>query len=637
MMRDSVTHGWLGDRIPVAWKRRARRLFHAAGLLPVFAVVYYLAHWLRFEGTLGPREWEVIGATVASVLLVKLVVFTWFRVYQGWNHYVTFHDLTVLGEAATASAVLIALGDYLFHPQLVIPRSVFLMDWCGTILVVGALQALSRLVRERGRFAFWSVGKTPVFIVGANDSGEALLRAILRNRNLPYHVVGFTAEDIGSLGARIGGVPVVGTLEQTCSLAKTHGVSEVLITAGELSGKQVRKLVEEGRSQNVHVKMLPSYEQLLGGTVAMRPRDVSIEDLLHRDPVRLDGARLHQWIDGRVLLVTGSAGSIGSELCRQLLQFEPERLVLVDRSENGQFFLERELRRLAPDRQIDICLADISDVKRMEQIFETYRPNIIFHAAAYKHVPMMEANAGEAVKNIVLSTQGLADLADRHGVESFVMISTDKAVNPTSVMGACKRVAELYVQSLVDASECRFVTVRFGNVLDSAGSVVPVFREQIARGGPVTVTHPDMERFFMTIPEASQLVIQAGVMGRGGEIFVLDMGVPVRIVDLAKDMIRLSGLTVNEDIEIDFVGPRPGEKLREELHGDGEKRVATRHPKIVVAQCEVREFQSLLDAVHRLQSVSEQSTEAIVAQLREIVPEFQEELAVVPVHKRLAA
>jgi FlaA1/EpsC-like NDP-sugar epimerase len=370
------------------------------------------------------------------------------------------------------------------------------------------------------------------------------------------------------------------------------------------------------------VKVLPSYEQLLQGTVDMKPREVSIEDLLRRDPVQLNMQELQRWIDGHVLLVTGSAGSIGSEICRQLLQFSPRRLVLVDRSENGQFFVERELRRLASATQIDVCMADINDAQRMSQLFEDYRPGIVFHAAAYKHVPLMETNPGEAVKNITLASRQLADLADRHGVSSFVMISTDKAVNPTSVMGVCKRVAELYVQALAETSECRFVTVRFGNVLDSAGSVVPIFRKQIAEGGPVTVTHPDMRRYFMTIPEASQLVIQAGAMGRGGEIFVLDMGEPVRILDLAADMIRLSGLEVGKDINLEFIGQRDGEKLFEELHCDGERHLATTHPKIMVADSKKVELMSLARSLAHLRDLTRSRNSAIRSALRAIVPQY---------------
>jgi FlaA1/EpsC-like NDP-sugar epimerase len=336
--------------------------------------------------------------------------------------------------------------------------------------------------------------------------------------------------------------------------------------------------------------------------------------------VELDLDRIRVWLEGKTLLVTGSAGSIGSEICRQLLKLSPARLVLVDRAETNQFFVERELRRIASDVAIEASIADITDYQRMDAVLGEFQPDIIFHAAAYKHVPLMEAHPGEAVKNIALATRNLVELADRHEASGFVMISTDKAVNPTSVMGSCKRLAEQYVQAKSTVSKCRYVTVRFGNVLDSAGSVVPIFREQIARGGPVTVTHPDIERYFMLIPEAAQLVIQAGAMGQGGEIFVLDMGEPVRILDLAHDMIRLSGLRVDEDIEVDFVGLRPGEKLFEELYGGGEHHDRTAHAKIMVAKGEQRKLLEVIHDLNRLEQIADHSNDAVLETLREIVP-----------------
>ena len=603
--------------------RQLRRLLlYSVPLIPVFAGLYYAAYWLRFEGTLGPSELAAVSAAIGWVVLIKLVVFRALGVCQAWNRYATFHDMTVLVMASTLSALVMVLGAFLFLPGVRVPRSVLLMDWGGTIVVVGGLLALSRLVREHG-VPFWTrKNAVPVVIVGANDSGESLLRAIHRNTTLKYRVVGFISENDRSLQTRVAGIPILGHLEQACELIDGHGCREVWITAGDLSGKKVRELVENAGRLNVRVKVLPSYEQLVTGKVAMRPRDVSIEDLLHRDPVELDLTQLHGWIDGRTLLVTGSAGSIGSEICRQLLPFSPKRLVLVDRSENGQFFIDRELRRLAPGQEIAVTIGDVTDGARMENIFREYRPDIVFHAAAHKHVPLMEANPGEGVKNIACATRRLADLADRTGVGSFVMISTDKAVNPTSVMGANKRVAELYVQALAKRSQCRFVTVRFGNVLDSAGSVVPVFREQIAAGGPVCVTHRDMVRYFMTIPEASQLVIQAGAMGKGAEIFVLDMGEPVKIVDLAADMIRLSGLRVGVDVEIEFTGIRPGEKLFEELHAEQERHVRTAHRKITIAQSEPSDYRTISAAIDRLAQSAERPRHVILDQLSSLVPTF---------------
>jgi FlaA1/EpsC-like NDP-sugar epimerase len=618
---------------PFRYRLTKRQVIIASALLPLFAATYFAAYWLRFDGIMTRQEIHHITVTIGWVVLVKAFTFAWFGVYQGWSRYLNFHDLLDLVKAASVSSLIVAFGDYLFFPDPSVPRSVFLTDWGTTVFTVGGIRAVMRLIDEGLVLTFMNQGKTPVFIAGVNDSGEALLRAIRRNSKWDYQVVGFITQDASALKTRIDGVPVVGMLDETCELAEKFGVSEVLITAGEFSGQQVRALVDSGRTQNVTVKVLPSYEQLIHGHVDLRPRPVSIEDLLCRDPVELDLGELHHWIEDRVLMVTGSAGSIGSEICRQLLQFSPTKLILVDQSETGQFFLERELRSLAPHARLEVCIGDVCDRDRMHFLFSEHRPEIVFHAAAYKHVPLMESNPSEAVKAIPVASRLLADLAHEHRVDSFVMISTDKAVNPTSVMGACKRVAELYVQALAANSDCRFVTVRFGNVLDSAGSVLPVFREQIAKGGPVTVTHPDMKRYFMTIPEASQLVIQAGAMGRGGEIFVLDMGEPVRIADLATDMIRLSGLRVGEDVHIEFTGVRPGEKLFEELHTSGELHLPTNHNKILVARCVQTDYRVISSLIDHLEEKAHDTRDEILQTLQQIVPEYQTELSKVVVKR----
>ncbi|NUQ62877.1 MAG: polysaccharide biosynthesis protein [Pirellulales bacterium] len=602
---------------------RWRPLVSAAMLLPVFVATYYFAYWLRFEGQLGPRDVRVFSSTIVWIVCLKLLLFAWFRAYQGWGRFLTFYDLLALVKAATGSLLLTIIIDRFTDPTCTIARSIYLLDWGATIVAVGGARALVRLAIERRRILFLSAEQIPAFIVGASDGGESLLRAIIRNGQLTYHVLGFLDSDPRRLGTHIGGVPVLGTPDQTFELAERHGIRELLIVSDGLAGRQIRDLLEQAPRHGVQVRVLPSYEQLIRGSVAIQPQPVSINDLLRREPVQLEMDNLRQWIDGRNLLVTGSAGSIGSEICRQLLKFSPEKLVLVDRSENGQFFLERELRQLAPGAPLEVCIADILDQRHMAGLLECHQPHILFHAAAYKHVPLMEAHPGEAVKNIVVATKGLADLAMDYGVDSFVMISTDKAVNPTSVMGACKRVAEMYVQSLADLSPCRFVTVRFGNVLDSAGSVVQVFRQQILAGGPVTVTDDRMERYFMTIPEAARLVIQAGVIGNGGEILVLDMGSPVRIVDLAADMVRLSGLKVGEDIEIEIVGLRPGEKLYEELHAHGEKHLPTRHPKIMVADRRHRNADAVHAAIRELERLVEDDPGRVRLCLQRIVPEYQ--------------
>ncbi len=590
--------------------------------LPVFGVVYVGAFWLRFEGTLDSAVLGLIQSTLGYVLLTKFVVFGWQRTQHLRTRLATFDDLVALVIAASSSTIVLFLFDYLLIASMTIPRSVIVVDWVMTIVVVGGIRSAGRVIAEQRFPSILQSKGIPVFIVGANDSGDTLLRCIRLNRNHPYRVLGFITDRSTDIGTTIGGIPVLGTLESACSLAIEHGVREILVTAGELPGKKLRQLVEVGAKSNVVVKVVPSYDQLLNGTVRLQPRTVLIEDLLHREPVELHTRELNRWLENQVVLVTGSAGSIGSEICRQLLAFRPKRLVLLDRWENGQFFLERELREIAGATEIEICISDVCDLPRMREIFAQQQPDVVFHAAAYKHVPLMEANPVEAIKNITLATRGLADLSHQHAVASFVLISTDKAVNPTSVMGVCKRVAELYVQALAPQSPCRFVTVRFGNVLGSAGSVVPIFRQQIAAGGPVTVTHPEMRRYFMTISEASQLVIQAGAMGKGGEIFVLDMGEPIRIADLAEDMVRLSGLCVGEDIEIKFIGMRPGEKLTEGLNAAGEQRVGTSHPHILVAEGDKMELCELQQALQDLANLGNQRNPDFYGALKRLVPQY---------------
>lgn len=592
-------------------------------VIPVFAGIFLLSLWLRFEGEglwspgrMG-RFWDAVG----TVVLIKVMVFAWFRLYQGWGRRVTFYDMLALVQAATASLFLTVVAERVFLPTGPIPRIVFLLDWGVTIVAIGGIRSSLRIIQERNWSLFLRPEEVPALIVGANNSGESLLRAIKDNPKLAYYVVGFIDDDRRP-GTRIGGVRVMGPVDQTCWLAQRHGVRDVLIAADGLSGRQVRRLVDEARQHSVRVTVLPSYEQLITGTVDIRPRPVAIDDLLRREPVELEMDNIRQWIDDRTLLVTGSAGSIGSEISRQLLNFSPRRIVLVDRWETGQFFLERELRQAAPNVDLEVVIADILDHQRICTVLEKYRPNVLFHAAAYKHVPLMEAHPGEAVKNIITATCDLADLAGASKVDTFVMISTDKAINPTSVMGTCKRVAELYVQSLADVSDCRFVTVRFGNVLDSSGSVVQVFRQQIAAGGPVTVTDERIERYFMTIPEAARLVIQAGVIGKQGEILLLDMGDPMRIAELAADMIRLSGLKEGEDIEIEVVGLRPGEKLFEELHAEGETHLPTRHPKIVIADRSRHNPTAILNAIRQIEKLADGPKAAILEELHRIVPEY---------------
>ncbi len=621
---------WSARTLP--WLRRTPREFLVLALLaPVFLGLYSLSFWLRFdEQMLSHQIALTLWPSAAWVVLLKLAVFAGFRVPLAVRRKVTFEELIPLAQAATVSTLLIVAINRVFHPDPLIPRSIYFLDWGVTLVFLGGVQALARAWHQLCLDSLFRARGAPTLIAGTGESAEALLRAIRRNNNLTYRVAGFLTRNGDELGSRIACVPVLGMIDDAVRLARRHGAGEILVVKDELSGEQIRHLRDEATARNIDVKVLPGYEELITGTVAVQPRRVSIEDLLKREPVELDFDSLHSWIDGRVILVTGSAGSIGSEICRQLLHFQPQRLVAVDRAENGQFFLERELAKLTDPSRLDVRIADVLDERRMRQILDECRPDAIIHAAAYKHVPLMERHPGEAVRNIATATRQMADLAIEYGADSFLLISTDKAVNPTSVMGACKRLAEMYVQSLADIAPCRMITVRFGNVLDSAGSVVQVFRQQIAAGGPVTVTDPEMRRYFMTIPEAAQLVIQAGAIDPGGRILLLDMGAPVRIDDLAADMIRLSGLRIGDDIAIEYTGIRPGEKLFEELRGPGEECLPTTHPKIIVAdQCPV-DHAAMDAAIAELQLLALNAPEAIVAELQHLIPEYRSPAAAKP-------
>jgi FlaA1/EpsC-like NDP-sugar epimerase len=417
---------------------------------------------------------------------------------------------------------------------------------------------------------------------------------------------------------------VLGGVDDVRMLIAKRGVEEVIVPSGLISGKQFRSLLAECTEMGAELKVLPGIDELLSGDkvpshVQLRP--VEIKDLLRREPVELDDSAIRNLISGRVVMVTGAGGSIGSEICRQVLRYSPLKMLLVERAENSLFLVQQELARLQPPPAFEPLIADITDESRMDQIMSDHRPEVVFHAAAHKHVPMMEWNPAEAIKNNVFGTRLLARLADQHGVKEFVTISTDKAVNPTSVMGCSKLLAERYVQALSAHSETKFIVVRFGNVLASNGSVVPIFQDQIRRGGPITVTHPGIERFFMTIPEASQLVLQSATMGSGGEIFVLDMGESMKIIDLARDLIALSGLAA-DDIEIVFTGLRPGEKLYEELYFDDEQRVATGHKKVFCARHRPADLAGIEAILEDLYEVLDESPDRVRAKLSEAVPEF---------------
>jgi FlaA1/EpsC-like NDP-sugar epimerase len=603
--------------------RNYRYLFVVAGLVPIFYCIYYLAYWFRFEGVLGFRERYIIGATVGWIICAKMAWFVALGACRSWSRLVTFYDLSLLLRASMASGLSVVLIYYFLVPWPAIPRSVLLLDWGATLLLLAGMRLLWRGWCNMRWMFFQPDDQIRVFVAGVGETGQFMLRAVRLDGESVYRIVGFLSDKPELVGLQIEGIPIVGTLDDACRLVALYKVQKILVVQGEFPGVNLKKLIHQAEERHFTVRVIPDYRHLIDGSMTFQTRSVSIEDLLQREPVELDIENIEQWLEGRTVLVTGSAGSIGSEICRQLLTLAPRRIVAVDRSENGQFFLEHQLHALGSDVQIDFHIADVLDRDAVRSLLDRYKPEVIFHDAAYKHVPLMEAHPGEAVKNIVTATRQMADLAVETGVKSFVLISTDKVVNPTSVMGACKRTAELYLQSLQGRTPCRFVTVRFGNVIDSAGSVVQVFRRQIAAGGPVTVTDPEICRFFMTIPEAARLVIQAGAIGEDGQIMFLEMGEPIRIAELASEMIRLSGLRLKTDIDIEFTGLRPGEKMYEELYSDNEERLPTKHPKIILVRYRRSPRTDLLQDIAELEFHARINPRKIFAKLQEIVPEYR--------------
>lgn len=614
------------------WKALCARLLHlgsrhrsvliVAAHVIAFATIYPLAFLVRFDLDVPPMVWRSAMACLPLVVGIKMAAFMAFHCHRCWRRYATFADSITLAQAATLGSVTLLFLSRFSLAGSAIPRSVILIDWAATFILIGGIRAGARLVREDVCQLIATRQPRRSLVVGTGDASVALIRELHDLPRLGFKVIGILDSDRSLRGTYLAGLKVVGSPDQLRRIAAQYRIETLLIPTPAVSPREVRSLVTACNEIGVKVQVVPGIDDLVSGAVTLRPRDVNIQDLLHRDPVHLDGEAVGRFLRGRAILITGAAGSIGSELCRQVLAFQPGRLILLDHCENGLFHLKRELDALASDAEVIPLIASIRDASRLRSAFGEFRPDVILHAAAHKHVPLMEANPGEAIKNNVFGTRTLVDEAVRSRVEAFVMISTDKAVRPTSVMGACKRLAEMYVQAQTQRCSSRMVTVRFGNVLGSNGSVVPLFQEQIRRGEPVTVTHPEMTRYFMTIPEAAQLVLQAGALGQGGEIFVLDMGEPVKVLDLANDLIRLSGQPEDE-VEIVFTGLRPGEKLFEELYDAKETRLRTPHPKIFRAQNHPCDPNRLITQLEGLAAVVNSPAENVIDALKGIVPGYR--------------
>ncbi|MBV6713469.1 polysaccharide biosynthesis protein [Paenibacillus chitinolyticus] len=580
----------------------------------------WLSYLLRFDGAI-PASYITQGLIFSLVLtFTTLSSLVYFKLYNRVWQYASIGEMVSLFKAVTLSSILSYLAVTLAG-QFSVPTSIFLSSYQCVFFLMGGLRFVRRMLGDN--YYKKKGGQRAALIIGAGDCGIIITKELKHNPQSLMYPAAFIDDDKQKHKQQICGIPVVGGRDQIVSTVSRLNIDEIIIAIPSASKSEILGIIEICKQTKAKLKMIPKISDLIHGRVSIKEiRDVDVEDLLGRDPVKVDLYEIANYVEGKVVLVTGAGGSIGSELCRQVGPYNPKKLLLLGHGENSIYTIEMQLRQLYPALQLETVIADIQDVKRIEDVFAEYEPQVVFHAAAHKHVPLMERNPSEAIKNNVFGTKNVADCANRFRAERFVMISTDKAVNPTSVMGTTKRVAEMYIQSLNASSDTIFAAVRFGNVLGSRGSVIPRFKEQIANGGPVTVTHPDMIRYFMTIPEAVQLVIQAGAFARGGEVFILDMGKPVKIVDLATDLIRLSGFDPNSEIAIEFTGMRPGEKLYEELLTQEEGLSSTLHNRIFIgkpANINHAELQFQLNKLNK--SLVEE--DSLRDKLKEIVPAYQ--------------
>jgi len=595
------------------------------------AAAYILAYALRFEAEIPPDQLLKLKRTLPIIIPVKIAVFFAFHLYRGMWRYTSLVDIKNVILASSFSSILAVSTLFFLRIFKGFSRSVFIIDWGLTIFLIGGVRILIRIILMNHVSDFWSflnfrrslaTKRKSLIIIGAGSAGEKVLREINDNPRVHINPVGFLDDDKGKQGMSIHSVPVLGTVDQMDSVPVD--VDEILIAVPSAKSEQMRRIVDLCEKTGKKFRTLPSIGELIEGKVSIQSiREVSIEDLIGRDEIHLDQHVISQFVKDRRILVTGAGGSIGSELVRQIARFQPQTIGILDASEFNLYQIERECQNRFSSLNIRSFLTDIRDGESLHRIFSKLQPHIVFHAAAYKHVPMQELHPRETLITNMVGTKNLAEISHDRGVDHFVLVSTDKAVRPANIMGATKRLAEMIVQGMNEKNRTRFMAVRFGNVLRSSGSVIPLFQEQIAQGGPVTVTHPDVTRYFMSLSEAAQLILQAGAIGRGGEIFVLEMGRPVKILDIARDLIRLHGLEPEVDIPIRFIGLRPGEKLFEELITEGENIQPTAHKKIMVLRGETFDTGSVSKLVEEILAEADSFDPlSIKKKIKEVLPEY---------------
>ncbi len=583
-----------------------------------------LAYLLRFNFNIPQQEMHGFYRVVPFVVIVRAISFFIGKPYASIVRYTASKDaqrIAVILFLVTVFFGLFNLVYFEWRHSFLIPYSIVIIDFLTTVFVMIGSRVVVKIL-----YIEWknpTKSKTNVIIYGAGESGIITKRTLDRDAGTKYNVLAFIDDNPKKAGKKLEGVSIYHT-NQLEELLKDNSVAHLIISVQDLAPAHKQEAVEICLNYNTKVLNVPPVKNWINGELSFKQiKKVKIQDLLERDPIKLDLDIIKKNIAGKTVLITGAAGSIGSELVRQILNFNPKFIILLDQAESDLYDIDIEIHESQRRDQVDAVIGDIRNKERMTNVFRTYKPQIVFHAAAYKHVPMMENNPSESILTNVLGTKILADLSVEFGAEKFVMISTDKAVNPTNIMGASKRIAEKYIQSLNKISKTKFITTRFGNVLASNGSVIPRFQKQIEEGGPITVTHPEITRFFMTIPEACQLVLEAGALGKGGEIFIFDMGKSIKIVDLARKMVKLSGLSLGKDIQLVFTGLRPGEKLYEELLNDTENVLPTHHPKIMIAKVEENDFETISKEISDLISLFRtQDNLAIVRKMKDIVPEF---------------
>jgi FlaA1/EpsC-like NDP-sugar epimerase len=601
-----------------------RRFFLQSTDVVAFAASYYLAYQLRFDFHVPGYEWAGFLRTVTVVALLRGLAFYYFSAYAGLWRYASMSDLSILLKSVGASQVaIIACVLMLEHAHF--PRSIFFIDPLLALMLVGLVRFGIRMTREWRSSG--SRGDLPrLLIFGAGDLGESVVREIQRRHPREYHLVGFVDDERAKWHHRIHGVPILGGRADLPRLIAKHRVNQIAVAVNHSRGQIIRELMDLCKEHPVQLKTVPTIAETLSGDFSRHKgiRKIELSDLLARKPVETDRAACWPILEGKTVLVTGAGGTIGSELCRQILRFKPAKLLLLEKHNTALFYIDRELTALDSSTTLVPLAGDVGDVSLLENVFTTHRPQVVFHAAAHKHVPLMESNPQEAIKNNTLNTFLLAEKSVDHEVERFLYISTDKAVRPTNVMGASKRLGEMIVRAFGSTATTKFMAVRFGNVLGSSGSAINIFKEQIASGGPVTVTHPDITRYFMTTAEAVQLILQACAMGAGGEIFVLNMGEPIKVVDVARNLILLSGLKPDHDIKIVFTGPRPGEKLFEELFRDGDIRRDTGHRDIFAAVPEPADLEDVRSWILDLaQLCARHETIPLLDAVKGLVPTYQ--------------